>query len=189
MANGGSIRLTHAYARFEFMHRNKLILSAALLLTMTALCWAASPVESVDDAQAVEQANARFYKSLNAMFIGDASPMTEVWSHADDVIYMGPAGGIQVGWDRIGVTWASQAALKLGGEVQADESHAVIGDNLAIVQCREVGHNLDSDGNPQDVSIRATNVFRKEAGAWKMIGHHTDLLPFLEQEPLTSATK
>jgi hypothetical protein len=30
------------------------------------------------------------------------------------------------------------------------------------------------------VSIRATNLFRKESGAWKMIGHHTDLLPFLE---------
>jgi len=28
------------------------------------------------------------------------------------------------------------------------------------------------------VSIRATNVFRKEGGQWKMIGHHTDLLPF-----------
>jgi ketosteroid isomerase-like protein len=35
------------------------------------------------------------------------------------------------------------------------------------------------------VSIRATNLFRKENGAWKMIGHHTDLLPFLEKETLT----
>jgi hypothetical protein len=29
------------------------------------------------------------------------------------------------------------------------------------------------------VSIRATNLFRKEDGSWKMIGHQTDLLPFL----------
>ena len=26
-------------------------------------------------------------------------------------------------------------------------------------------------------SIRATNIFRKEDGQWKMIGHHVDLLP------------
>jgi len=29
------------------------------------------------------------------------------------------------------------------------------------------------------VAIRATNVFRREAGAWKMVGHQTDLLPHL----------
>ncbi len=31
---------------------------------------------------------------------------------------------------------------------------------------------------PGAVSLRATNVFSKENGAWKMIGHHTDMLPF-----------
>jgi ketosteroid isomerase-like protein len=43
----------------------------------------------------------------------------------------------------------------------------------------EVGDNV-VDGKPQQVSIRATNTFRKENGQWKMIGHHTDLLPFLQ---------
>ena len=38
------------------------------------------------------------------------------------------------------------------------------------------------DGKPQAVSIRATNLFRKEDGTWKMIGHHTDLLPFLAEQ-------
>jgi ketosteroid isomerase-like protein len=32
---------------------------------------------------------------------------------------------------------------------------------------------------PEKVSIRATNIYRKENGQWKMIGHHTDLLPYL----------
>jgi ketosteroid isomerase-like protein len=44
-----------------------------------------------------------------------------------------------------------------------------------------VGSNLDAEGRPLQVSIRATNVFRKENGDWKMIGHHTDLLPFLNK--------
>ena len=31
--------------------------------------------------------------SLNLMFAGDLGPMKDVWSHADDVTYMGPDGG------------------------------------------------------------------------------------------------
>jgi ketosteroid isomerase-like protein len=61
-----------------------------------------------------------------------------------------------------------------------------VGGDLAFVQCYELGNNLDAQGQPQQVSIRATNLFRKENGEWKMIGHHTDLLPFLEK--LSAAT-
>ena len=50
----------------------------------------------------------------------------------------------------------------------------------AVVVAVETGENRDADGQPLEVSIRATNVFRKEHGTWKMIGHHTDLLPFLQ---------
>jgi len=37
------------------------------------------------------------------------------------------------------------------------------------------------DGKAEKVMLRATNVFRKENEQWKMIGHHTDTLPFLTQ--------
>jgi ketosteroid isomerase-like protein len=159
----------------------KLIVSFALLLAMSVLCWADRPTAAADDAQGVERANTQFYTSLNAMFDGDASPMSQVWSHSADVTYMGPAGGIRTGWELVGPVWKAQADLKLGGEVLPDETHVTVGRDLAIVQCREVGHNLDANGRPLQVSIRATNIFRKEDGEWKMIGHHTDLLPFLDQ--------
>ncbi|MDZ4780777.1 MAG: nuclear transport factor 2 family protein [Planctomycetia bacterium] len=171
------------------MHTSKWILSAALLLTLSLPCWAARPIESAADEQDVKEANHQFYSSLNAMFTGDATPMSQVWSHADDVTYMGPTGGILVGWEQIGEVWESQAALKLGGEVLPEETHVILGSELSIVQCREVGHNLDAQGKPLQVSIRATNIFRKEAGEWKMIGHHTDVLPFLNQEPSAASTK
>jgi ketosteroid isomerase-like protein len=171
------------------MRTTKLILSAILFTACAVPCWANEPTDSLTNEQLVEQASARFYEGLNAMFTGDATPMKEVWSHRDDVTYMGPAGGIQVGWDQVGSTWESQAALKLGGEVQPDDVHVTINGDLAIVQCREVGTNQDAEGNPQTVSIRATNVFRKENGEWKMIGHHTDLLPFLNQETQNSTSE
>ena len=135
--------------------------------------------ESKDDEQAVREAADQFYSALNALFKGEVDPMKEVWSHKDDVTYMGPAGGFQIGWDQVLVYWDAQAAMKLGGEVKPGDMHIIIGREIAIIQNYEEGANIDADGNPQIVSIRASNLFRKENGKWKMISHQTDLLSHL----------
>lgn len=171
------------------MHTKTTIISAALLLVLAAPRFATPAGPPVDDVQAVEQATAQFYKSLNALFTGDVFPMTQIWSHADDVTYMGPAGGFQIGWEQVRASWEAQAALKLGGKVESHEVRVTVGGDLAFVHCQELGNNLDAQGQPLQVSIRATNLFRKENGEWKMIGHHTDLLPFLERQPLTPPTE
>ena len=57
-----------------------------------------------------------------------------------------------------------------------------VGQDIAITHNYEIGENIDKAGSRQKLSIRATNVFRKEGGQWKMIGHHTDLLPYLEKK-------
>lgn len=140
-----------------------------------------SPAQAApSDEQAVRQASENFYAALNDMFTGNIEPMKEVWSHADDVTYMGPDGKFTVGWDQVLTDWESQAARKLGGEIRTEQVHFTVGDDLATVECTEVGENM-VNGKPVQVTIRATNVFRKENGQWKMIGHHTDKLPFLEQ--------
>jgi ketosteroid isomerase-like protein len=58
---------------------------------------------------------------------------------------------------------------------------AAVGQDVAVTHNYEKGKNIDAKGELQVVSLRATNVFRKEDGQWRMIGHHTDLLPFLEK--------
>lgn len=172
------------------MHTNKLLLSTVMLLVAVACL--VSPARAfadraTEETKAVEQANAEFYTSLNTMFTGDASPMQEIWSHADDVTYLGPAGDFLVGWNDVRDIWQEQADLKLGGKVEPYELRVTIGNDLAFTQCYEKGSNVDADGRTVQVSIRATNLFRKENGTWKMIGHHTDLLPFLEKETLTKS--
>ena len=103
--------------------------------------------------------------------------MKAIWSHANDVTYMGPVGGFQVGWDAVSKDWEAQAAMKLGGTLAASEMRATVGRDLAVVSGIENGEGLNVKGETQKVSIRATNIFRKEDGQWKMIGHHVDLLP------------
>ncbi len=146
-----------------------------LVIVATNLSFAAESAEKA----AVEQANAGFYDALNAMFTGDVERMQQVWSHADDVTYMGPDGGIHVGWDNVLPIWKLQADKKLGGHVGPTDMHVTLAKDMAIVQNYEKGENKLRDGKTETVSIRATNVFRKEDGQWKMASHHTDLLPYL----------
>ena len=154
----------------------------AILSLVVAGGLAAQTTQAAEaDEKAVGEAAAQFYVALHAMFTGDVGPMTQVWSHANDVTYMGPGGGYDVGWQKVRANWEAQAAKKLGGEVKPAEMRILVGHEIAVVQNYEKGENSNADGKPQSVSIRATSVFRKEGGQWKMIGHHTDLLPYLEQ--------
>jgi ketosteroid isomerase-like protein len=152
---------------------------SVLILAVVALPSAHNTLAADSAEHEVKQAAAQFYSALNAMFTGDVAPMKEVWSHANDVTYMGPGGGFQVGWDQVLKNWEQQAAKKLGGKVEPTNMQVTVGKDLAIVSDIEQGENTNADGKVEKVSIRATNLFRKEGGKWKMIGHHTDLLPYL----------
>lgn len=128
---------------------------------------------------AVLAANAQFYAAINAMFTGDVGPIEAIWSHADDVTFMGPNGQFDDGWSAVFKDWKSQAALKLGGHVEPVEIHAIAGQDVAVVSDYEQGENTNANGKVQHVKLRATNIFRKEGGQWKVVGHHTDLLSYL----------
>jgi ketosteroid isomerase-like protein len=159
--------------------KKKTLLTASLI-ALNATFFNSSASAGVNE-EAVLQAAVEFYEALNIMFTGDLEPMKAVWSHADDVTYMSPAGDYQVGWADTLKIWEAAAALKLGGKVEPKDIHVIASDDIAIVQNLEIGSNVNPEGNIEQVSIRATNIFRKELGEWKMISHHTDILPYLEQ--------
>lgn len=168
------------------MYAKIAVLSTAAALA--AVCFGNPADVRTSDKRDVEQAAARFYSSLNAIFTGDTTPMQQIWSHADDITYLGPTGGIETGWAQVSAIWTRQAALNLGGSVEPTAMQITVGGDLAVVQCLEQGHNLDTQGRPVPVSIRATSVFRNEQGEWKMISHHTDLIPELEQRAIRLST-
>lgn len=130
---------------------------------------------------AIMAANAGFYTALNKIFVGDVGPMKAVWSHANDVTYMGPTGTFDRGWNTILKNWEGQAALKLGGKVEPVELRLIAGQDLAVLTAYEQGENTNAKGKLERVRLRATNIFRKEGGQWKMVGHHTDPLPYLSK--------
>ena len=155
--------------------------SYILVLLLAVFIGSNNTQASENDQEAVKQAVSQFYVALNEMFKGNVEPMKEVWSHAGDVTYMGPTGGIKIGWQQVLADWEAQAAIKLGGTVKAEKMTITVGKDIAVISNYEKGSYVDSEGKPMEISIRATNTFRKEDGKWKMIGHHTDLLPFLQK--------
>lgn len=159
--------------------RLSIVMATAALALVGAATVSARDTDQANEST-VQDATAGFYAALNAMFTGDADPFKDVWSHADDVTFMGPDGSVNVGWNEVLANWEVQAKMKLGGEIRHELIMATVGQDLAVVQCREVGENI-IDGKPIAVSLRATNIFRKENGAWKMISHQTDQLPFLQK--------
>jgi hypothetical protein len=100
-------------------------------------------------ATTLEQASAGFYTALNAVLGGDAGPMLDHWSHADDVTYMSPFGELLVGWDPIQASWEGQVTAHLGGRADGEELRHVASSGLGFVVRFE---------------------------RWLMIGHHTDPL-------------
>ena len=80
----------------------------------------------------IEQATQGFYAALNAMLGGDAGPMLDLWSHADDVTYMSPFGELLLGWDAIAASWQGQADAQLGGRVDQAEVQHFSADSLGF---------------------------------------------------------
>lgn len=122
-----------------------------------------------------EEAATEFYVALNRVLAGDVEPMLAIWSHEPDVTYMSPFGELLEGWEPIRASWQAQADAGLGGEVHAEELRLLESDNLAFAVGFERGQ-VEVDGQPTPVDIRATSLYRREDGQWRMIGHHTDPL-------------
>jgi ketosteroid isomerase-like protein len=116
-------------------------------------------------------------KSIN----GDPGPMLEAWSHGSDVSTMHPLGGINLGWEEVRAGWEQAAQAMSEGQVSLDNSVVVpIAGDVAYTLGTEQGQ-VNVGGEPVRVGWRVTNIFRREGGEWKMVHHHTDVSPAMEE--------
>ena len=130
-------------------------------------------MSSIDE---VRKASEQFYTAMNRMLVGDAGPLADIWSHDKEVTTMHPLGGRDVGWDEVRQKWEDAAKAFSGGHIKLeDQLIRVVGD-FAYEVGIEKGVAKHS-GNEVSVDCRATNIYRKEAGTWKIVHHHADVSP------------
>ncbi len=122
----------------------------------------------------VRRASARFYAGLNRMVDGDAAPLEDVWSHGERVTTMHPLGGQQVGWAAVKQSFEQVASLAAGGHVRLDDQFIEVGGELAYELGIERGETTLA-GESITIEQRVTNIYRLEAGEWKIVHHHTDV--------------
>jgi ketosteroid isomerase-like protein len=122
----------------------------------------------------VRAASDQFYGALEAMANGDASSMGDIWSHEDDVTTMHPIGGREEGWEAVRGSWEGVASASTDGTVTCTDQVVRVTGNAAYELCTE-SVSWTFAGEPMSLEGRATNVYRRENGAWKIVHHHADL--------------
>jgi ketosteroid isomerase-like protein len=124
----------------------------------------------------VRQVSDRFYGALNRLINGDAGPMLELWSHGPEVTTMHPLGGRQVGWDQVRDSWEQAAKAISNGKVEARDVKISVYGDVSVTTLTE--HAEASVGKETlRFEVRATNVYRRENGSWRVVLHHGDLIP------------
>jgi uncharacterized protein (TIGR02246 family) len=151
---------------------------ATMLTLMVALVLpGGARAGSDEDVKAVRAAVDQWFAALNAMLNGDPEPFAMLYSHADDVFYMGAEGTYRVGWEATYADWKAQAAKGIGGTAEGSDIHVVLNGDMAAAAHFTKGSVKQTDGQTVETNARETSVFRKEDGQWRMIGHHADVVP------------
>lgn len=124
----------------------------------------------------VRKASEQFYSALNRMLNGDAAPLADIWSHSGTVTTMHPIGGRQVGWDEVREAWQQVAMLASEGQGKLDDQIIQVAGDVAYELGTERGQ-VKLAGQQVTIEHRVTNIYRREAGGWKIVHHHTDVSP------------
>ncbi|MDX3000200.1 nuclear transport factor 2 family protein [Kribbella solani] len=121
----------------------------------------------------------RFEEANTAFVNGDPSLWMPLVSHSEQSSIFGGFGGQEIGWSQIGprYEWASEQFRELGAKVEFEYLVKHVGADtaytVAIERCT-VQHRTQPEPVPH--LLRATMIFRLEAGTWKITHRHADPL-------------
>ena len=124
----------------------------------------------------------RCHDALRQHTGGNPKPFLELWSHAPDVSLMGGVGGHQVGIDEVSQLLTA-AAKTLNYETWSAETLAAGFDETLgfTVELERLTRQID--GQAEEMRLRATSIYRREDGAWRVIHRHGDSLMTVEIDP------
>jgi len=163
--------------RFAIAH-----LSAFLGFGASRVAVAQQALSGTEFDAAIEQ----YHLAAREFVKGDPEPYKMVWSHRDDVTLANPFGPVVRGWTQVAPTLERAASLYRDGEFAG-------WDHLAKHATAELAYLVSADrlkakigGSTEftPVALRATSVFRREDGAWKLVHRHAD--PITASRPAES---
>ena len=107
---------------------------------------------------------------------GRPAAFQALWSHADDVTLCGGFGGVERGWKNVTsrLDWVSTKYSD--GTRSRQEISRMVDSNFAyLVQTEVIRSRMAAQAESYTQELRATMVFRREAGGWRIVHRHADL--------------
>jgi ketosteroid isomerase-like protein len=134
--------------------------------------------ESTRDA-GLEEFIGRCHEAISQQSQGHPEPFLELWSRADDVSIMAAIGAYQVGFEEVSELLTAASKTQSFDSWNAENLVTIIGDDLAFsVELEHYGRQ--EDGREEEMTLRATQIYRREDGEWKVIHRHGDVLAPIE---------
>ncbi len=142
-------------------------------------------MSTADFQDAVEQTRL----AIGELVKGNPAPMQQRFSHRDDVSIANPYGPPVRGWERVAALMELAASLRRDGEIVGFEMIAqyVSPDFAYIVQIERVKAKIGGRDDVTPYVLRATMIYRREDGAWKLSHRHAD--PITTAQPAESVLK
>jgi ketosteroid isomerase-like protein len=115
---------------------------------------------------------------------GDPTLWKQNASQRDDATILGAFGGYgEKGWKVVGqrYDWASSQYHDGGATLKVEYLNTGVSGELGFTVAieRQEGARVGGRQNPTQRALRATQIFRKEGGAWKLLHRHAD--PLIEK--------
>lgn len=108
-----------------------------------------------------------------ALHNGDADARTALWSHNDPVTLFG-AEVNRTGWSELAPTfgWLATRFTRCASLEYEVVAAGASGDLAYLVAIERISATVN--GEPTSYALRATTIFRREEGVWKVVHRHGD---------------
>ena len=124
--------------------------------------------------------------ALGHLVAGDPEPYKALWSPAADVTVLGGFGGYALGWEQVqqNTEWAASRFRGAKGFGVKPLASGASGDLAYAVWLEHGEVRVQGRDDFVPLLVRVTHIFRREAGAWKIIHRHGD--PVTEKTEATA---
>jgi len=119
----------------------------------------------------------RAAQAASAIIRGDSRTYFRLLPHADDYVLMAPWGGEpRRGVDTSEEALEALAAFFRGGEAELEVVQSYASSEIVVLAVIERQHGKVGSLAEQDLSLRVTLVFRRDASEWRLVHRHADPL-------------
>ena len=130
----------------------------------------------------------RYLRAADAMHNGDPAPFAQWWARRDPVTLLGAAGSRFSGWENVTQAQRLVASRFSNGTPLDVEVIAVdVQGDLAYTVGYERSSVSVAGGAAKPAVLRATQIYRRENGDWKLVHRHADPADSPATEALRSA--